>query len=170
MNNARVGIVMGSKSDWAAIEPAAQTLRQFGVGCDVRVLSAHRSPAQVAEYVANAPKHGIKIFIAAAGGAAHLAGTIAANTTLPVIGIPVESKSLKGLDSLLATVQMPGGVPVATVAINGSLNAALLAVQILALSDPSLAKQLADYKRELTAKTLEADAELQGKLDAVIAR
>ena len=169
MTRARVGILMGSDSDWSVLEPAAQTLATFGVGCEVRVLSAHRSPAQVRQYVAQAPKRGVKVFIAAAGGAAHLAGTVAAHTALPVIGIPVESKALKGLDSLLSTVQMPGGVPVATVAINGSVNAALLAVQMLALSDAPLARRLADYKRNLTAKSVKADRALQSKVRLAVA-
>ena len=168
MSRPRVGILMGSDSDWPVLEPAAQTLATFGVGCEVRVLSAHRSPAQVRQYVAGAPKRGVQIFIAAAGGAAHLAGTVAAHTALPVIGIPVESKSLKGLDSLLSTAQMPAGVPVATVAINGSMNAALLAVQILALSDAALARRLADYKRSLISKTVKADRALQPKVRAAV--
>ena len=152
-----VGILMGSDSDWPVLEQAKKTLAQFGVSCEARVLSAHRSPELVRQYVRRAPARGVKIFIAAAGGAAHLAGTVAAHTTLPVIGVPIESKSLKGLDSLLSTVQMPKGVPVATVAIDNAANAAILAVQCLALSDARLAKALSAHKRQLVASTRHAD-------------
>ena len=164
MTQARVGILMGSDSDWPVLEAATKILKEFRVAHDVRVLSAHRSPAQVRQYVQQAPKRGVKIFIAAAGGAAHLAGTVAAHTTLPVIGVPIESKSLKGLDSLLSTVQMPKGVPVATVAIDNAANAAILAVQILALSEAGLAKRLAAYKQQLTASSLKADRALQARV------
>ena len=160
----RVGILMGSDSDWPALEAATKILKEFHVPHDVRVLSAHRSPAHVRQYVQQAPKRGVKVFIAAAGGAAHLAGTVAAHTTLPVIGVPIASKSLKGLDSLLSTVQMPNGVPVATVAIGNAANAAILAVQILALSEAGLAKRLATYKQQLTASSLKADRALQAKV------
>ena len=152
-----VGIVMGSDSDWPVLQEAAKTLAQFGVGCESRVLSAHRAPEQVAEYARSASGRGLKVIIAGAGGAAHLAGVVAAHTTLPVIGVPMESKHLKGLDSLLSTVQMPSGVPVATVAINGAANAAILAVQCLALADRKLADALQAHKRTLTDKTLKAD-------------
>ena len=135
-----VSIVMGSDSDWPTLEAGATVLRDFGVPHEVRVLSAHRSPAHLRRYVECAPRRGVRVFIAGAGGAAHLAGVVAAHTTLPVIGIPIESKSLKGLDSLLSMVQMPSGVPVATVAIGNATNAALLAVQILALADAGLAR------------------------------
>ena len=155
-----VGIVMGSDSDWPVIEQAVKMLDQFGVACEARVLSAHRSPHLVQRYVSAAAARGIKVLIAGAGGAAHLAGVCAAHTTLPVIGVPVESKSLKGFDSLLATVQMPKGVPVATVAIDNAANAAILAVQCLALSDARLARQLAAYKRQLVAGIQKADRQL----------
>jgi 5-(carboxyamino)imidazole ribonucleotide mutase len=151
---------MGSDSDWPVMEPAAKTLEQFGVACEARVLSAHRSPELVRRYAGSAAARGLKVLIAGAGGAAHLAGVCAAHTILPVIGVPVESKSLKGLDSLLATVQMPRGVPVATVAIDNAANAALLAVQCLALSDARLARQLTAYKRQLVAGIRKADRNL----------
>lgn len=149
---------MGSDSDLPVMQQAAQLLAEFGVPCELRVLSAHRSPELVREYAAGAIGRGLKVLIAGAGGAAHLAGVLAAHTSLPVIGVPIESKSLKGLDSLLSTVQMPKGVPVATVAIDNAANAALLAVQCLALSDPRLQSALAEYKRALTQKTRQADA------------
>lgn len=147
-----VAILMGSDSDLPVMKQAAKVLEEFGVPYEIKVLSAHRTPEATVEYVKEAPKRGIQVFIGGAGGAAHLAGTIAANTTLPVIGVPLESKSLKGLDSLLSTAQMPKGVPVATVAIgeSGAANAGLLAVQILALSDAALQQKLADYRRKLT--------------------
>ena len=155
-----VGILMGSDSDWPVMRQAAETLAHFGVPCESRVLSAHRSPEHVREYAASAARRGLKILIAGAGGAAHLAGVLAAHTTLPVIGVPIESKSLKGLDSLLSTVQMPKGVPVATVAIDGAANAAVLAVQCLALSDARLQRALAEHKRRLTEHNLAADRSL----------
>ena len=151
---------MGSDSDWPTMQQAANTLQEFGVACEARVLSAHRSPDLVREYVSTAPARGIQVFIAAAGGAAHLAGVVAAHTILPVIGVPIESKSLKGLDSLLSTVQMPAGVPVATVAIGGASNAAILAVQCLALADATLARALAAHKRALEARIRDADQKL----------
>ena len=160
----QVAILMGSDSDWPAFEPAVQVLKEFGVAYDVRALSAHRSPAQVRQFVEQAPRRGIKVFIAGAGGAAHLAGTVAAHTTLPVIGVPINSKALKGLDSLLSTVQMPKGVPVATVAIDNTANAAVLGVQILAVSDRALQRKLAAFKRGLATKVLKADRALQAKL------
>lgn len=163
MKRPLVGILMGSDSDWPAFESAVKLLEEFGVPCEARVLSAHRSPAQVREYVLQVPRRGIKVLIAGAGGAAHLAGVVAAHTILPVIGVPIESKSLKGLDSLLSTVQMPQGVPVATVAIGNAANAAILAVQILAVHDRRLQQRLATFKRALTAKTAKADRALQSK-------
>jgi len=155
-----VGIVMGSDSDWPVMEQAVKMLDQFGVAREARVLSAHRSPELVRRYVSSAAGRGIRVLIAGAGGAAHLAGVCAAHTTLPVIGVPVESKSLKGLDSLLATVQMPKGVPVATVAIDNAANAAILAIQCLALSDARLARKLASYKRQLVSGIQKADRQL----------
>ena len=157
----RVGILMGSDSDWPIMEQAAKTLEQFGVPWEARVLSAHRSPELVRRYATTAASRGLKTIIAGAGGAAHLAGVIAAHTTLPVIGVPINSKSLKGLDSLLSTVQMPKGVPVATVAIDHAANAAILAIQCLALSDRRLAQALLGHKRRLQASTRQADRGLR---------
>ena len=156
----QVAILMGSDSDWPVMEQAAKMLDHFGVAWEAHPFSAHRSPELVRDYVTTAPARGITLFIAGAGGAAHLAGVIAAHTTLPVIGVPIEGKSLKGLDSLLATVQMPKGVPVATVAIDGAANAAILAVQCLALSDARLAKALAQYKVQLVDGVRTADRKL----------
>ena len=155
-----VGILMGSDSDWPVMEQAAKTLASFGVPCEPRVLSAHRSPTLVRRYASAAASRGLKVIIAGAGGAAHLAGVIAAHTTLPVIGVPIESNSLKGLDSLLSTVQMPKGVPVATVAIDNATNAAILAIQCLALADPRLQRALAAHKRRLNTSTKTADRKL----------
>jgi 5-(carboxyamino)imidazole ribonucleotide mutase len=137
-----VGILVGSESDLPVLEKCTSRLRSLGIDHELEVLSAHRNPEGVAEYVASAPGRGIKVFVCAAGMAAHLAGAVAARTRLPVIGIPVAAGTLGGLDALLSTVQMPSGVPVATVAVNGAANAAVLAAQILALSDPELAERL----------------------------
>jgi 5-(carboxyamino)imidazole ribonucleotide mutase len=139
-----VGILVGSKSDLPVLEKCTKRLEDLGVDHELEVLSAHRNPEGVAEYVASAPGRGIKVFICAAGMAAHLAGAVAARTNLPVIGLPVAAGTLGGFDALLATVQMPSGVPVATVAVNGAANAAVLAAQILAISDPGLAEKLED--------------------------
>ncbi|HNV35370.1 MAG TPA: 5-(carboxyamino)imidazole ribonucleotide mutase [Bacillota bacterium] len=160
-----VGIVMGSKSDLNVMKTASTMLRQFGIESEMRVISAHRTPDTASQYAKDASGRGLKVIIAGAGAAAHLAGAMAANTTLPVIGIPLASGSLNGLDALYATVQMPTGVPVATVAIDGSANAALLAVQMLAISDKELAAKLAEHKEALKAKAFEADEEVrnQGK-------
>src|SRR5258708_18514700 len=138
-----VYIIMGSKSDWETMKIASTTLAEFGIPHESRVLSAHRTPKETAEYISGAEKAGVQVVIAAAGGAAHLAGVAAAHTVLPVLGVPIESASLKGLDSLLSTVQMPGGIPVGTLAIGkpGAVNAALLAVAILARSRPDLAEK-----------------------------
>ncbi|MBX3417756.1 MAG: 5-(carboxyamino)imidazole ribonucleotide mutase [Pirellulaceae bacterium] len=142
-----VGVVMGSKSDWETMAEAAKILEQFNVPHECRVVSAHRTPDWMAEYAQTARSRGIRVIIAGAGGAAHLPGMVAAHTTLPVLGVPVQSKSLNGLDSLLSIVQMPGGVPVATLAIGsaGAKNAGLLAVRILALNDPRLAEKLQQF-------------------------
>jgi 5-(carboxyamino)imidazole ribonucleotide mutase len=137
-----VGILVGSKSDLPVMEKCTNRLEDLGIDYELEVRSAHRNPEDVAEYVASAPERGIKVFICAAGMAAHLAGAVAARTNLPVIGIPIAAGTLGGFDALLATVQMPSGVPVATVAVNGAANAAVLAAQILALSDPELAGRL----------------------------
>ena len=160
MKRPLVGILMGSESDWPVMEQAVKMLQQFGIAADPHVLSAHRSPELVRRYASTASSRGMKVIIAGAGGAAHLAGVIAAHTTLPVIGVPIESKSLKGLDSLLATVQMPKGVPVATVAIDNATNAAILAMQCLALSDARLQRALAAHKRQLAVGTMKADRKL----------
>ena len=138
----KVAIVMGSASDMPVVQPAADKLKEFGVPCTIRILSAHRTPVQAMEFAKNAYDNGFGVIIAAAGKAAHLAGAMAANTVLPVIGIPVKASEFDGLDALLSTVQMPSGIPVATVAVNGSTNAALLAVQILAVTDENLREAL----------------------------
>lgn len=160
----RVAILMGSDSDWEVMQGAVARLRAFGIGCEVHVMSAHRTPARVVEYVANAPARGIGVFIAAAGAAAHLAGVVAAHTTRPVIGVPLNATSLDGLDALLSTVQMPAGVPVATVAVGGAENAGILAAQILAVGDPALAAKLDAFKQEMAAKVADKDERLQKKL------
>jgi 5-(carboxyamino)imidazole ribonucleotide mutase len=144
-----VGILMGSDSDWPTMKAAADVCAEFHVPCEAKVISAHRTPKDLEHYASTAGKRGIRVVIAGAGGAAHLPGVTAAFTTLPVIGVPIESKSLKGLDSLLSIVQMPPGVPVATVGIGAARNAGLLAVQILATSDPVLQKALAEFKGKL---------------------
>jgi 5-(carboxyamino)imidazole ribonucleotide mutase len=153
-----IGIVMGSTSDWETMKAAAKMLKEFGVAFEAKAMSAHRSPRAVVKWVESAPKRGVKAIIAAAGGAAHLAGVVAAHTTLPVLGVPMPSQHLKGLDSLLSTVQMPKGVPVATFAIGeaGAANAALFAVAILALTDKSLAKKLLRFREKQTAAVLKA--------------
>lgn len=150
-----VGLLMGSSSDWPVMKHASETLAEFGIPHESRVLSAHRTPEQTAAYVKDARGRGMKVIIAAAGGAAHLAGVVAAHTTLPVLGVPMESKLL-GLDSLLSTVQMPGGVPVATLAIGkaGAINAALLAVRILGVQDPGFATKLEEYAKQRAEKIL----------------
>lgn len=158
-NKPLVSVIMGSDSDWPLMEAAVKTLGEFAVPCEARVLSAHRVPAKAARHAQTAAQRGLKVIIAAAGGAAHLAGLIAANTILPVIGVPVKGGALDGLDALLATVQMPSGVPVATVALGpaGPVNAALLAVQILALQDKALAKKFTRHKQRLMEKVAVAD-------------
>src|ERR1700685_1573109 len=154
---ALVGVVMGSKSDWEPMRHACEMLEQLGIEHDKRVLSAHRTPAAALEWASTAASRGIEVIIAAAGGAAHLAGVIAAHTILPVLGVPMETKSLGGMDSLLSTVQMPGGIPVGTLAIGkaGATNAALLAVAILANSRPELREKLRRFREEQTKKVME---------------
>jgi 5-(carboxyamino)imidazole ribonucleotide mutase len=149
-----VGIIMGSKSDWETMREAAETLARFGVAHEAKVVSAHRTPGWMVEYSSSAEARGLHVIIAGAGGAAHLPGMVAANTLLPVLGVPVESHALKGLDSLLSIVQMPGGVPVGTLAIGkaGAQNAALLAVAILANHDPALREKLRAFREEQAAK------------------
>ncbi|MGN0239569.1 MAG: 5-(carboxyamino)imidazole ribonucleotide mutase [Paludibacteraceae bacterium] len=150
----KVGVIMGSGSDWDVMEPAVSTLQEFGIEVEKRVISAHRAPHALMEWAESARERGLRVIIAGAGGAAHLAGVIAGLTTIPVIGVPVRSKTLDGLDSLLSIVQMPSGIPVATVAINGSKNAALLAIQMLALNDELLLAKLEDFRRKQTEKVL----------------
>ena len=158
-----VAVLMGSKSDFEVVKPAAQVCRKLGLSVDVRVLSAHRTPEQTAAYVRDTAKAGTKVFICGAGGAAHLAGAVAAHTTHPVIGVPIASGSLQGMDALLSTAMMPPGIPVATVAIGGAENAGLLAAQIIALGDPALAKAVAAEREARLQKVLEADAEVRDK-------
>jgi 5-(carboxyamino)imidazole ribonucleotide mutase len=162
----KVGILMGSENDWPKINAVATALQEFHVPFEVRVMSAHRTPHVVAEYATGAYRRGLRVIIAAAGGAAHLAGVVAAHTTLPVIGLPVPTDGLGGLDSLLSTVQMPGDIPVATVAVGmgGPRNAGILAVQILATADKSLQMKLEKFKQKLTEKVAEKNLELQSVL------
>jgi len=153
-----IGIVMGSASDWEVMKAAAKVLEEFGVAYDAKAMSAHRTPHAVAQWAEGAAQRGVKAIIAAAGGAAHLAGVVAAHTTLPVLGVPMPSKHLQGLDSLLSTVQMPKGIPVATFAIGeaGAANAALFAVALLALADADMAKKLAAFRKQQTEAVLKA--------------
>jgi len=144
-----VGILMGSDSDWPVMKAAAEACAEFGVPCEYRVISAHRTPGDLSRYASSARKRGLRVIIAGAGGAAHLPGVTAAYTTLPVIGVPILGKALNGLDSLLSIVQMPGGIPVATVAVGGARNAGLLAVQILATADAALQRKLEEFKQRL---------------------
>ena len=159
----KVAIIMGSDSDLPVVEKAIDVLKQFEVPFTVRVLSAHRTPAEAKKFAESARSKGYGVVIAAAGKAAHLAGAFAANTTLPVIGIPVKSSTLDGLDALLSTVQMPTGMPVATVAIDGAANAALLSIQILAVSDRALATKLSEKRKADTEKVLKKDAEISAR-------
>lgn len=159
----KVAVIMGSDSDLPVVEKAIEVLKQFEVPYTVRVLSAHRTPAEAKKFAETARSKGYGVMICAAGKAAHLAGAFAANTTLPVIGIPVKSSTLDGLDALLSTVQMPTGMPVATVAIDGAANAALLAVQILSVSDRALASRLADKRKADTEKVLKKDADISAR-------
>ena len=159
----KVGIVMGSVSDLPVVEKGIKVLQEFGVPVEVRVLSAHRCPEEARDFAATAREKGFSVLIAAAGMAAHLAGALAANTTLPVIGIPCKSTNLDGMDALLSTVMMPSGIPVATVAIDGAKNAALLAIQILAVTDADLAEKLVAARKKETDAVLAKDAELLAK-------
>jgi len=161
--SAKVGIVMGSDSDMGVMQSAADVLKDFGVAFEITVASAHRSPQRAALWASTAPERGIKVIIAGAGHAAHLAGAMAAHTSLPIIGVPIDSSCLQGMDALLATVQMPPGIPVATMAIGkpGARNAGILAVQILALADADLSKKLADYKQDMAAKVEQKARELE---------
>jgi len=162
---ATVAILMGSASDWPTMKECATALQDFGITADIRVLSAHRTPREASEFVASAERRGIKVIIAAAGMAAHLAGAAAAHTSLPVLGVPMKGGAVDGLDALLSTAQMPPGVPVATFAIGnpGAVNAAIFAVQILALSDRRLRTKLRHYKQNMRRKVLKADRKIQAE-------
>ena len=166
----KVAVIMGSDSDFPIVSGAIKTLDQYGVPFEVHVMSAHRTPEAAAEFSANARKNGFGAIIAAAGKAAHLEGVLAAHTTIPVIGIPIKSSTLDGLDALLATVQMPKGIPVATVAIDGADNAAILAVQMLALSDDSLAEKLENEKLAMKSGVEKKDAAIQEKIAELISK
>lgn len=161
----KVAIVMGSDSDLPVVRPAAETLKSLGIPFEVRVISAHRTPEEAARYAANARANGFGVILAAAGKAAHLAGAMAANTTVPVVGIPVKSSTLDGLDALLSTVQMPSGIPVATVAIDGAQNAALLAAQILSLGDARLAGELDRMRGEMKQKIAQKDCAVRAQFE-----
>jgi phosphoribosylaminoimidazole carboxylase PurE protein len=163
---ALVGILMGSDTDLPVMNEAGKTLEKFGIGYEMEVVSAHRTPARAHEYATTAVKRGLKVLIVGAGAAAHLAGVMAANTTLPVIGVPLGTSSLNGLDALLATVQMPGGIPVATMAIDkaGAVNAAIFTAEILGLSDPDIAQRLVEHKEELVRGVAEKNARLKQQL------
>ena len=159
----KVAVVMGSDSDLPVVEKAINTLKEFGVPFEVHVYSAHRTPEEAKAFSQSAAQNGFGVIIAAAGKAAHLAGAIAANTTLPVIGIPIKSSNLDGIDALLSTVQMPAGIPVATVAIDGAVNAALLSIQILALVEPDLAVKLTKSRQQAASKVIEKDAAISAQ-------
>ena len=163
----KVAVIMGSDSDWGIVKKAVAVLREYGVETAVHVMSAHRTPAAAAEFAASAREKGFGVIIAAAGMAAHLAGVLAAQTTLPVIGIPVKSAALEGMDALLATVMMPKGIPVATVAIDGAANAGYLAVEILALSDDELAARLDASRKEMAEEVARKDRKLQDEVNAL---
>ena len=159
-----VGLIMGSDSDWDTVDPAAEALAEFGIPFEVGVLSAHRTPERMLAYATSAHERGLKVIIACAGGAAHLPGMVAAATPLPVIGIPRALKDLDGMDSLLSIVQMPAGVPVATVSIGGAKNAGLLAVRILGAGDPALVQKMADYQATMAAEVEQKDENLRKRL------
>jgi 5-(carboxyamino)imidazole ribonucleotide mutase len=156
-----VGVIMGSDSDWPTMQPATEALEDFGVRYEVRVVSAHRTPHAMLDYAGQAHQRGLKVIIAGAGGAAHLPGMVAAATPLPVIGVPVPLKHLDGMDSLLSIVQMPAGVPVATVSIGGARNAGLLAVRMLGISDPALVERMVGYQQSLVELVVEKDLSLR---------
>ena len=160
----KVAVIMGSDSDLPVVQKAISKLKEFGVETEAHVMSAHRTPEQACSFAKNARANGFGVILAAAGKAAHLGGVLAAHTTLPVIGIPIKSSTLDGLDALLSTVQMPSGIPVATVAIDGAENAAILAVQMLALSDDTLAEKLSAMKQQMEQSVLQKDAALAAKL------
>lgn len=162
---AKIAIIMGSKSDFSVVKPAVSVIKSFGVECEVRVISAHRTPEEAHEYSTHAKERGIEVIICAAGKAAHLGGVIAANTTLPVIGLPVKTDMMGGLDSLLSIVQMPSGIPVATVGVNGGENAGLLALQMLGIKYPEIAANLKDYKAKMRDKINSDDIALQSEVE-----
>ena len=157
----KVGVIMGSKSDWATMFAAVEILDEFGIANEVEVVSAHRTPDRMVEYSKSARERGLSVIIAGAGGAAHLPGMVASMTTLPVIGVPVQTKTLSGVDSLYSIVQMPGGVPVATVAIGNAKNAGLLAIQILGVTDKAIAKKLEEYREGMKQDVKDMNNELQ---------
>ena len=159
----KVGVIMGSKSDWPTMFAAVEILDEFGIPNEVEVVSAHRTPERMVEYAQSARDRGLSVIIAGAGGAAHLPGMVASMTTLPVIGVPVQSKALSGIDSLYSIVQMPGGLPVATVAIGNAKNAGILAVQILGVSDPEIARKLDDYREKMKLDVANMNKELEGE-------
>lgn len=161
----KIAIIMGSKSDFGVIKPALNVIKSFGVECEMHVISAHRTPEEAHNYSLTAKERGIEVIICAAGKAAHLGGVIAANTVLPVIGLPVKTDMMGGLDSLLSIVQMPSGIPVATVGVNGGENAGLLALQILGIKYPDIAVKLADYKAKMRDKINSDDVALQSELE-----
>ena len=161
----KVALVLGSDSDWPIVKPACTQLELYGIAYEVRVLSAHRTPEEAAEYAGQARENGFGVIICAAGMAAHLAGAFAAHTTLPVIGIPVKGGMLDGLDALLSTIQMPPGIPVAAVTVNGAKNAAILAAEILAISDDALALKLSEERENIRRQTLEKDAKLREEIE-----
>lgn len=163
----KVGLVMGSDSDFPVMKKALDIFKEFGVACDVLLASAHRTPAAVREFVTTAETRGLSCIVAGAGMAAHLPGVVASFTTLPVIGVPLESGSLKGMDALLAIVQMPSGMPVATMAINGAKNAALMAVQIGAVSDPALAVKYKAYREDMASQVIEKNKKLQETIQSM---
>lgn len=164
MNQSLVGILMGSDSDLSVMKDAAEILeKEFGIGSEVHTLSAHRTPEAVVDYVARAEKRGFKVFICGAGGAAHLAGVVAAHTALPVVGVPMMNKATGGIDALFSTAQMPSGIPVGTVAINGAKNAGILAAQIIGAGDEGIRTKVAEYKKRMASDIVKKDSELQEK-------
>jgi len=160
----KVAIIMGSDSDWPILKPAAELLKEFGLECEVVVASAHRTPAKVHDYVTSASERGIGVFISAAGAAAHLGGVIASLTTLPVIGVPINATSLNGMDALLSTVQMPSGIPVASMAVNGAKNAAIFATQILAVNNPELQAKLIAHRKQMAEEVEQKAAKVAAQL------
>lgn len=165
----KAAIIMGSDSDWPILKPAVDVFKQFGIEYEVTVASAHRTPDKVRDFVTSAPKRGVGVFISAAGAAAHLGGVIASYTTLPVIGVPINATSLNGMDALLSTVQMPSGIPVATMAVNGAKNAALFAVQIFSVADEGLREKYATYRKNLAAEVDKKEANVMAQIKVGLA-